>query len=86
MYKYSFLFVISHNQLTCVCVYVCVCCRQLTAGKLQDQGVIDGSKLILVPVVESGLAVSKPKTQTNTRPPDYKQINMFCFFPASVQP
>lgn len=45
----------------CVCVrtHVCVCCRQLTAGKLLDLGVTDGSKLTLVPVIEAGLAVSK---------------------------
>lgn len=51
--------------------------RQLTAGKLQDLGVTDGSKLILVPVIESGLVVSKPMTQTNTRKLDSKKINMF---------
>lgn len=46
----------------CVCVFVCmcVCYRQLTAGKLLDLGVTDGSKLTLVPVIEAGLAVSKP--------------------------
>lgn len=36
-----------------------VCCSQLTAGKLQDLGVADGSRLILVPVIEAGLFVSK---------------------------
>lgn len=39
---------------------MCVCGRQLTAGKLLDLGVTDGSKLTLVPVIEAGLVVSKP--------------------------
>lgn len=35
-----------------------VCGRQLSAGKLLDLGVTDGSKLTLVPVIEAGLVVS----------------------------
>lgn len=39
--------------------------RQLTAGKLQDLGVTDGSKLILVPVIESGLVCSTTRPERN---------------------
>ena len=36
-----------------------MCGRQLTAGRLLDLGVADGSKLTLVPVIEAGLVVSQ---------------------------
>lgn len=36
-----------------------MCGRQLTAGRLLDLGVADGSKLTLVPVIEAGLVVSE---------------------------
>ncbi|XP_075877304.1 midnolin-B isoform X4 [Nelusetta ayraudi] len=39
--------------------------RQLTTGKLQDLGVTDGSKLILVPVIESGLVCSTTRPERN---------------------
>ncbi|TMS10059.1 Midnolin [Larimichthys crocea] len=37
--------------------------RQLTAGKLMDLGVADGSKLTLVPVIEAGLVCSTVKAE-----------------------
>ncbi|XP_074543872.1 midnolin-like [Halichoeres trimaculatus] len=37
--------------------------RQLTAGRLLDLGVTDGSKLTLVPVVEAGLACSTARAE-----------------------
>ncbi|XP_039998620.1 LOW QUALITY PROTEIN: midnolin-like [Xiphias gladius] len=37
--------------------------RQLTAGKLLDLGVADGSKLTLVPLIEAGSVCSAPKTE-----------------------
>lgn len=33
---------------------------RLSSGKLQDLGVVEGSKLTLVPTVEAGLMVSAP--------------------------
>ncbi|XP_072220531.1 midnolin-like isoform X2 [Leuresthes tenuis] len=38
--------------------------RHLTAGKLLEQGVTDGSKLTLVPVIEAGLACSAARERT----------------------
>ncbi|XP_071348458.1 midnolin-like [Trachinotus anak] len=37
--------------------------RQLTAGKLMDLGVADGSKLTLVPVIEAGLVCSTARAE-----------------------
>lgn len=47
--------------LTVICMLTVLwgCGRQLTAGRLLDLGVADGSKLTLVPAIEAGLAVSE---------------------------
>lgn len=42
----------------------CVCGRQLTAGRLLDLGVADGSKLTLLPAIEAGLVVSSDAAST----------------------
>lgn len=55
----STLFTVSQlNRFLLTSYWVCV--RQLTAGRLLDLGVTDGSTLILLPVIEAGLVVSEP--------------------------
>ena len=42
---------------------------RLSSGKLQDLGVVEGSKLTLVPTVEAGLMVSAPISPPHIPPP-----------------
>lgn len=63
-----------------VLIVIWVFGRQLTAGKLLDLGVTDGSKLTLVPVIEAGLVVSKPHPTLEEKTFDHTLQHCKCCF------